>query len=155
MPVRRQLARQPSCTATRPVPPGIFAEYGYGYLQLEQGKSGSAVEVFKKEESQWPESKVFMNRMVNVASAPVSGCVSAPPTVTVELNYTLKNAHTGYILRKNHQIVVYQPQQNNGGGLAGLVANAIVAGISRWVPAGSQRRARQSSRIKLPSQLRL
>src|ERR1700674_3408701 len=46
-------------------------------------------------------------------------------TVTVELNYTLKSAHTGQVLWKNHQNVVYQPQESSGGGLAGLVANAI------------------------------
>jgi hypothetical protein len=53
------------------VPPGIYAEYGY--LQLQQGKTASAVELFKKEESRWPESKVFMDRMIKVASAPVAG----------------------------------------------------------------------------------
>jgi len=51
-------------------------------------------------------------------------------TVTVELNYTLKSAHTGQVLWKNHQVVVYQPQQSGGGGIAGLVANAIAAAIA-------------------------
>jgi len=55
-------------------------------------------------------------------------------TVTVELNYTLKSAHTGQVLWKNHQIVAYQPQQNNGGGIAGLVANAIAAAITKAGP---------------------
>jgi hypothetical protein len=55
-------------------------------------------------------------------------------TVTVELNYTLKSAHTGELLWKNHQVVVYQPQQSSGGGLAGLVANAIVAAIAKAAP---------------------
>jgi hypothetical protein len=54
-------------------------------------------------------------------------------TVTVELNYTLKSAHTGQVLWRNHQIVVYQPQQNSGG-IAGLVANAIVAAIAKAAP---------------------
>ena len=54
-------------------------------------------------------------------------------TVTVELNYTLKSAHTGEMLWKNHQIVVYQPQQNSGG-IAGLVANAIAAAITKAAP---------------------
>jgi hypothetical protein len=53
------------------VPPGIYAEYGY--LQLQQGKNLAAVELFKQEESHWPESKVFMDRMIKVASAPVAG----------------------------------------------------------------------------------
>jgi hypothetical protein len=53
------------------VPPGIYAEYGY--LQLQQGKASNAVELFRQEESNWPESKVFMDRMIKVASAPVAG----------------------------------------------------------------------------------
>jgi hypothetical protein len=48
------------------VPPGIYAEYGY--LQLEQGKSQEAMQFFKLEEAHWPESRVFMDRMINVAS---------------------------------------------------------------------------------------
>jgi hypothetical protein len=54
-------------------------------------------------------------------------------TVTVELNYTLKSTHTGQVLWKNHQNVVYQPQQNSGG-IAGLVANAIAAAITKAAP---------------------
>ena len=53
------------------IPPGIYAEYGY--LQLQQGKNQAAVDLFKQEESHWPESKVFMDRMIKVASAPVAG----------------------------------------------------------------------------------
>jgi hypothetical protein len=48
------------------VPPGIYAEYGY--LQLQTGKYLAAVELFKQEEAHWPESKVFMDRMIKVAS---------------------------------------------------------------------------------------
>lgn len=48
------------------VPPGIYAEYGY--LQLQEGKNLAAVDLFKQEESHWPESKVFMDRMIKVAS---------------------------------------------------------------------------------------
>lgn len=54
-------------------------------------------------------------------------------TVTVELNYTIKSAHTGEVLWSNHQQVVYQPQANSGG-LAGLLANAIVAAIAKAAP---------------------
>jgi hypothetical protein len=54
-------------------------------------------------------------------------------TVTVELNYTIKSAHTGQVLWSNHQQVVYQPQANSGG-LAGLLANAIVAAIAKAAP---------------------
>jgi hypothetical protein len=50
-----------------PVPPGIYAEYGY--LQLQVGKNLAAVELFKQEEAHWPESKIFMDRMIKVASA--------------------------------------------------------------------------------------
>jgi hypothetical protein len=52
------------------VPPGIYAEYGY--LQLQQGKSQEAVDFFRKEETLWPESKVFMERMIKVATTPAS-----------------------------------------------------------------------------------
>jgi hypothetical protein len=52
------------------VPPGIYAEYGY--LQLQEGKNSAAVELFKQEEAHWPESKVFMERMIKVASTPTA-----------------------------------------------------------------------------------
>ena len=52
------------------VPPGIYAEYGY--LQLQQGKNLAAVELFRQEEAHWPESKVFMERMIKVASTPAT-----------------------------------------------------------------------------------
>jgi hypothetical protein len=55
-------------------------------------------------------------------------------TVTVELTYTIKSAHTGEQLWANRQKVVYNPQQNGGGGLAGLLANAIVAAIAKAAP---------------------
>jgi hypothetical protein len=51
------------------VPPGIYAEYGY--LQMQQGKNQEAVDSFKQEAAHWPESKVFMDQMIKVASAPV------------------------------------------------------------------------------------
>jgi len=53
--------------------------------------------------------------------------------VTVELTYTLKSAHTGRELWSNQQHVVYQPQAN-GGGIAGLLANAIVAAMAKAAP---------------------
>jgi hypothetical protein len=53
--------------------------------------------------------------------------------VTVELNYVIKSAHSGQVLWSNHQLVVYQPQANSGG-LAGLLANAIVAAIAKAGP---------------------
>ena len=42
-------------------------------------------------------------------------------SVTVELTYSIKSTHTGAELWKNHQMLVYTPQQNQGG-LAGLLA---------------------------------
>ncbi len=53
--------------------------------------------------------------------------------VVVELSYILKSAATEQVLWKNQQKVVYQPQ-NNSNGLAGLIANAIVAAITRAAP---------------------
>ncbi len=55
-------------------------------------------------------------------------------TVTVELTYTVKSAHSGQQLWTNHQQVVYSPQSSNSGGLAGLLANAIVAAIAKAAP---------------------
>jgi hypothetical protein len=55
-------------------------------------------------------------------------------TVTVELNYSIKSAHTGQELWANHQQVVYSPQASNGGGLAGLIADAIAAAITKAAP---------------------
>jgi hypothetical protein len=53
--------------------------------------------------------------------------------VTVELTYTMKSARTGQELWSNHQHVVYQPQAN-GGGIAGLIANAVVAAMAKAAP---------------------
>lgn len=52
---------------SQPAAPGLRAEYGY--LLLQQGKSSEAVLAFQTEEKQWPESKVFMDHMIQVASA--------------------------------------------------------------------------------------
>jgi hypothetical protein len=50
------------------VGPGIYAEYGY--LLLQQGNATSAIDAFHKEASRWPESKVFMDHMIQAASGP-------------------------------------------------------------------------------------
>ncbi len=55
-------------------------------------------------------------------------------SVTVELSYLLKSTHSGQTLWTNHQTIVYSPQQNNNGGLAGLIANAIVAAVAKAAP---------------------
>lgn len=55
--------------------------------------------------------------------------------VTVELKYVLKSAASGNTLWQNSQKLVYQPQNNNsGGGLAGLIAQAVVAAIAKATP---------------------
>jgi len=47
------------------VPPGIYAEYGYALY--ESGNVLEAVEYFKKEQSQWPESNILMEKMISNA----------------------------------------------------------------------------------------
>lgn len=54
--------------------------------------------------------------------------------VTVALDYVLKSAKTGQVLWRNHQVMVYQPQGSSAGGLAGLVADAIQAAITKAAP---------------------
>jgi hypothetical protein len=53
------------------VPPGIYAEFGY--LRLEQGRKQEAIVLFEKEKTHWPESKIFMDRMIQMASADAAG----------------------------------------------------------------------------------
>jgi hypothetical protein len=59
------------------VPPGIYAEYGY--LQLQQGNNAQAIDLFKQEEARWPEAKVFMDRMIKVASMPAPSSKGGSP----------------------------------------------------------------------------
>jgi hypothetical protein len=51
--------------ANRPVPPGIYAEYGF--LLLQQGKHQEAAGLFTKEKARWPESAGLMNKMIKLA----------------------------------------------------------------------------------------
>jgi hypothetical protein len=44
------------------VPPGMYANLGYIYLQ--SGKSKEAITVFKKEKTFYPESTHFMDKMI-------------------------------------------------------------------------------------------
>ncbi|ABR90131.1 Uncharacterized conserved protein [Janthinobacterium sp. Marseille] len=56
-------------------------------------------------------------------------------TVTVEMKYVLKSTASGQTLWSNSQKLVYQPQNNNsGGGLAGLIAQAVVAAVAKAAP---------------------
>ena len=54
-------------TTGRPVPPGIYAEYGY--LLMQEGKSKDAITAFKHEEDHWPQSKYFMDQMMKAAAS--------------------------------------------------------------------------------------
>ncbi|MES2535955.1 MAG: DUF4810 domain-containing protein [Pseudomonadota bacterium] len=53
-------------STTKPVAPGIYAEYGY--LLLQQGKSTEAIGMFEKEKTKWPEATHLMNSMIQAAS---------------------------------------------------------------------------------------
>jgi hypothetical protein len=46
------------------VPPGIYAEYGY--ILHVSGKHEDAVIYYKKEKEAWPESRIFMDKMINL-----------------------------------------------------------------------------------------
>ena len=46
----------------RTVPPGIFAELGY--LYVESGDFTRAIDMFRQEKSRWPESTVLMDVMI-------------------------------------------------------------------------------------------
>jgi hypothetical protein len=50
------------------VPPGLYAEYGNALL--ESGNAPQAIVYFQKEKQAWPESRVLMDTMMRVASAP-------------------------------------------------------------------------------------
>jgi len=47
------------------VPPGIYAEYGY--LLYESQQYDSSIIYFEKERDRWPESAVFMQKMIRNA----------------------------------------------------------------------------------------
>lgn len=57
--------------ASRVVPPGLYAEYGY--LLLQQGKTQDAIAFFGKEKAKWPESATLMNRMIKIAEVKSTG----------------------------------------------------------------------------------
>jgi hypothetical protein len=54
--------------------------------------------------------------------------------VTVELDYALKSGKSGETLWKNHQILTYSPDNGGGSGIAGLIAAAINAAITKAAP---------------------
>ena len=56
-------------------------------------------------------------------------------TVTVEMKYVLKSTTSGQTLWSNSQKLVYQPNGNNsGGGIGGLIAQAVVAAVAKAAP---------------------
>ena len=44
------------------VPPGLYAEYGFILLELEE--TNMAIEYFNKEKERWPESAYLMDKVV-------------------------------------------------------------------------------------------
>lgn len=68
------------------MPPGLYAEYGYALF--EEGRGAEAVAYFEKEKALWPESRLFMDKMIRNAgqrrpAAPTTGPAGAleqPPT---------------------------------------------------------------------------
>lgn len=58
------------------VPPGLYAEYGYVLLQL--GDSGNAVEWFAKERDTWPESAFLMDKVISRLSMPATPATDLP-----------------------------------------------------------------------------
>jgi hypothetical protein len=51
-----------AASLNKPLPPGFHAQLGYLYAQM--GKTDQAREQYEKEKQQFPESAVFMNRML-------------------------------------------------------------------------------------------
>lgn len=54
-------------------------------------------------------------------------------TTRVTLSYALKDGHTGETLWDDTERMVYQPQ-SSGGGIAGLIAQAVTAAMERAAP---------------------
>lgn len=50
-------------SSSKIVPPGFYAELGTFYLEL--GDLQSAVAYYKKEAESWPESRAFMDALIN------------------------------------------------------------------------------------------
>lgn len=50
----------------KPVPPGVFAEYGYVLLQSHH--PDEAITYFQREKQHWPESTKLMDKMIRAAS---------------------------------------------------------------------------------------
>lgn len=57
-----QADEQKAISANKPLPPGFHAHLGYLYYQM--GKTDLALQEFQKEKAQFPESAVFMDRLI-------------------------------------------------------------------------------------------
>lgn len=51
--------------ATGRVPPGIYAEYGFA--MFEMGDTQTAIQYYRKEADKWPESRLFMDKLIAMA----------------------------------------------------------------------------------------
>lgn len=47
------------------IPPGVYAEYGYALY--EEGNASEAIGYYRREMASWPESRVFMEKMIVAA----------------------------------------------------------------------------------------
>ncbi|MBL4692262.1 MAG: DUF799 family lipoprotein [Magnetovibrio sp.] len=52
----------------------------------------------------------------------------------IEIDYVIKDGSTGVELWSHNQKMNYSPSQNSGGGIAGLIANAITAATEKAAP---------------------
>lgn len=59
------------------VPPGIYAELGF--LELQAGNTADARRLFEQEKSLWPESSVFMDRMITAIDQADAGNSQTAP----------------------------------------------------------------------------
>lgn len=55
-------------------------------------------------------------------------------TVTVALSYEIRDGKTDEVLWKNKAQIVYQPNNSGGGGIGGLIANAVTAAVTKAAP---------------------
>ena len=55
-------------------------------------------------------------------------------TVTVALNYEIRDGKTDEVLWRNSAKIVYQPDGGGGGGIGGLIAKAVVAAVTKASP---------------------
>lgn len=58
------------------VPPGLYAEYGAALMEL--GEYDEAIRYFSKEGDMWPESRVFMDRLIASMSDQASELSGVP-----------------------------------------------------------------------------